>query len=39
MHWGESSQSKLKADIVMVLLKKHPKTTIDVSSPHNPTTR
>jgi len=39
VHWGESSQSKLKADIVVVLLKQHPKTTIDVSSPHNPTTR
>jgi cell division protein FtsQ len=39
VHWGESSQSKLKADIVVALLKQHPKTAIDVSSPHNPTTR
>ncbi len=39
VHWGDSSESKLKAAIVTVLLKKHPKTAIDVSSPHNPTTR
>ena len=38
VRWGNSSESKLKADIVTVLIKKHPRT-IDVSSPHNPTTR
>ena len=37
--WGDSSESRLKAEIVTVLLKQHPKTAIDVSSPHNPTTR
>jgi cell division protein FtsQ len=39
VHWGDSSQSELKADIVAVLLKKRPNNAIDVSSPHNPTTR
>lgn len=39
VRWGNSSESKLKADIVTVLVKKHPRTSIDVSSPHNPTTR
>ena len=39
VRWGNSSESKLKADIVTVLLKQHPRRAIDVSSPHNPTTR
>ena len=35
IHWGDSRESALKADIVAVLLKKKPRT-IDVSAPHNP---
>jgi cell division protein FtsQ len=34
--WGSSSNSELKAQVVTALLKRKPKATIDVSSPHNP---
>lgn len=34
--WGSSSDSELKAQVVMALLKRKPKSSIDVSSPHNP---
>jgi cell division protein FtsQ len=37
--WGSSSDSKLKAQIVTALLKRKPKSGIDVSSPHNPAVR
>ncbi len=37
--WGHSADSALKAKIAAALLKQHPKTSINVSSPHNPTTR
>ena len=33
--WGSSSDSELKAQVATALLKK-PKSSIDVSSPHNP---
>ena len=35
--WGSSSDSELKAQVVSALLKRKPKSAIDVSSPHNPT--
>jgi len=35
VHWGDSRESSLKAQIVAVLVKKKPRT-IDVSAPHNP---
>jgi cell division protein FtsQ len=37
--WGSSADSELKAQVVMALLKKKPKSSIDVSSPHNPAVR
>jgi cell division protein FtsQ len=37
--WGNSSDSALKAQIVMALLKREPKSSINVSSPHNPAVR
>ena len=37
--WGSSSDSALKAQVVMALLKRKPKSSIDVSSPHNPAVR
>jgi cell division protein FtsQ len=37
--WGSSSDSELKAQIMGALLKQKPKSSIDVSSPHNPTIR
>jgi cell division protein FtsQ len=37
--WGNSSDSELKAQIVMALLKREPKSSINVSSPHNPAVR
>jgi cell division protein FtsQ len=36
--WGSASDSQLKAQVVMALLKQRPKS-IDVSSPHNPAVR
>jgi cell division protein FtsQ len=37
--WGGSSDSVLKAQITEALLKRKPKSTIDVSSPHTPAFR
>jgi cell division protein FtsQ len=37
--WGNSSDSALKAQIVMALLKREPNSSINVSSPHNPAVR
>jgi cell division protein FtsQ len=37
--WGNSSDSALKAQIVMALLKRESKSSINVSSPHNPAVR
>jgi cell division protein FtsQ len=37
--WGSSSDSPLKAQVVMALLKQKSKSSIDVSSPHNPAVR
>jgi cell division protein FtsQ len=37
--WGSSADSELKAQVVTALLKRKPKSSIDVSSPHNPATR
>jgi cell division protein FtsQ len=37
--WGSSSDSELKAQVVTALLKTKPKSSIDVSSPHNPAVR
>jgi cell division protein FtsQ len=37
--WGSSSDSALKAQVVTALLKRKPKSSIDVSSPHNPAVR
>jgi cell division protein FtsQ len=34
--WGSSSDSELKAQVVTALLKRKPKSSMDVSSPHNP---
>ena len=39
VNWGSSSDSELKAQIVTALLKRKPKSSIDVSSPHNPAVR
>lgn len=39
VRWGGSGDSSLKAELVPVLLKKKPKTTVDVSSPHDPALR
>jgi cell division protein FtsQ len=37
--WGSSADSELKAKVVTALLKRKPKSAIDVSSPHNPAVR
>ena len=37
--WGSSADSELKAQVVAALLKQKPKSSIDVSSPHNPAVR
>jgi cell division protein FtsQ len=37
--WGSSADSELKAQIMDALLKQKPKSSIDVSSQHNPTIR
>jgi cell division protein FtsQ len=37
--WGNSSDSELKAQIVIALLKREPRSSINVSSPHNPAVR
>ena len=37
--WGNSTDSVLKAQVVTALLKQKPKSSIDVSSPHNPAIR
>jgi cell division protein FtsQ len=37
--WGSSADSELKAHVVLALLKRKPKSSIDVSSPHNPAVR
>ena len=37
--WGDSSESALKAQVLTALLERKPKTSVDVSSPHNPATR
>ena len=37
--WGSSSDSELKAQVVTALLKRKSKSSIDVSSPHNPAVR
>ena len=37
--WGDSSESELKAQVMGALLKQKPQSSIDVSSPHNPTIR
>jgi cell division protein FtsQ len=36
--WGSATDSELKAQVVTALLKRNPKSSIDVSSPHNPAT-
>lgn len=36
VRWGSSADSELKAQVVTALLKRKPKSSIDVSSPHNP---
>jgi cell division protein FtsQ len=37
--WGSSADSELKAEVVTALLKRKPRSSIDVSSPHNPAVR
>jgi cell division protein FtsQ len=37
--WGNSADSELKARVLTALLKKKPKRSIDVSSPHTPAVR
>ncbi|HEY5822266.1 MAG TPA: FtsQ-type POTRA domain-containing protein [Propionibacteriaceae bacterium] len=37
--WGDSTNSALKAQLTTALLKQKPRTSIDVSSPHNPAIR
>jgi len=37
--WGDATRSDLKADVTMALLKRKPKASVDVSSPHNPAMR
>jgi cell division protein FtsQ len=34
--WGDSGDSELKAQVMAALIKRKPKSSIDVSSPHNP---
>jgi cell division protein FtsQ len=36
VNWGSSSDSELKAQVARALLKRKPKSSLDVSSPHNP---
>jgi cell division protein FtsQ len=37
--WGDSGDSGLKAQVMAALIKRKPKSSIDVSSPHNPAVR
>jgi cell division protein FtsQ len=37
--WGSSADSELKAEVVTALLKRKPRSSIDVSSPHHPAVR
>ena len=37
--WGDATRSQLKADVTVTLLKRKPKFSVDVSSPHNPALR
>lgn len=37
--WGDSGDSELKAQVMAALIKRKPKSSIDVSSPHNPAVR
>jgi cell division protein FtsQ len=37
--WGSSADSELKAEVVTAVLRSKPKSSIDVSSPHNPAVR
>lgn len=37
--WGSAADSELKAQVVTALLKRKPKSSIDVSSPHDPAVR
>lgn len=37
--WGNAKDSALKAQLTAVLLKRHPRLSIDVSSPHTPAVR
>jgi cell division protein FtsQ len=37
--WGSATDSELKAQVAGALLKRKPKSSIDVSSPHNPAVR
>jgi len=37
--WGDATRSQLKADVTVTLLKRKPKVSVDVSSPHNPAIR
>ena len=37
--WGSAANSELKAQVVTALLKRKTKSSIDVSSPHNPAVR
>jgi cell division protein FtsQ len=37
--WGSSADSELKAQVVTALLNQKPRSSIDVSSPHNPAVR
>jgi cell division protein FtsQ len=37
--WGDATESPLKARVLTALLERKPKTSVDVSSPHNPATR
>ncbi len=39
VHWGGSADSALKAEITAAVLKRKPRVSIDVSSPHNPAFR
>lgn len=39
VRWGSAEQSDLKAEVTSALLKGKPKSSIDVSSPHNPAMR
>ena len=39
VNWGNTTDSRLKAQIVSALLKEKPRSTIDVSSPNSPAVR